>query len=247
MGPYGEADAVRRALQHMHEHNPKQFGDAKTKRLPDVLIPGQWAIEAKIIRPFGDNGIPAEHWSENILHPYPGNTSSLGDCLKLLNSSLSERKGILVFGYEHSPAQIPLDPAILSFELLASEIINVSLSPRVERRVKNLCHPIHQVLRVFMGTPAARNRVRTSRVYGSASRCRQSGGRPKSNTEKLKFRNAQSEAHAVVRHGESVLGRIGGGRSEVGESKRGNYLTPKLVHDSERASRGKTDARLFAG
>jgi hypothetical protein len=149
VGPYGEADAVRRALQHMREHNPKQFGEAKTKRLPDILIPGQWAIEAKIIRPFGDNGIPAEHWSENILHPYPGNTSSLGDCLKLLNSGLAERKGILVFGYEHSPAQIPLDPAILSFELLASEIINVSLSPRIERRVQDLCHPIHQILRVF--------------------------------------------------------------------------------------------------
>jgi hypothetical protein len=149
VGPYGEADAVRQALQHMREQRPDLFADAKTKRLPDVLIPGRWAIEAKIVRPFGDNGLPAEHWSENILHPYPGNTSSLGDCMKLLQSGLPERKGIIVFGYEHAQAVVPLDPAIRSFELLATQIIQVKLSPRIERRVEDLIHPVHRVLRVF--------------------------------------------------------------------------------------------------
>jgi hypothetical protein len=149
VGPYGEADAVRRALQHMRDVNPQLFGNARTKRLPDILIPGQWALEAKIIRPFGDNGLPAEHWSENILHPYPGNTSSLGDCLKLLDSGLPERKGILVFGYEHTEARVPLDPAIRSFELLVTEIMRIRLSRKIDRRIEGLCHPVHQVLRVF--------------------------------------------------------------------------------------------------
>src|SRR6266702_123142 len=84
-------------------------------------MPFAWHF--KIIRPFGDNGLPAEHWSENILHPYPGNTSSLGDCMKLLQSGLPERKGIIVFGYEHAQAVVPLDPAIRSFELLAAQIV----------------------------------------------------------------------------------------------------------------------------
>ena len=149
VGPYGEADAVRRALQHMRDINPQLFGNARTKRLPDILIPGQWALEAKIIRPFGDNGLPAEHWSENILHPYPGNTSSLGDCIKLLQSGLPERKGIIVFGYEHATAVVPLDPAVRSFELLAAQIMQVKFTPRVERRIEGLIHPVHQVLRVF--------------------------------------------------------------------------------------------------
>ena len=149
VGPYGEADAIRRALEQMREVNPQLFGKVRTKRLPDILIPGQWALEAKIIRPFGDNGLPAEHWSENILHPYPGNTSSLGDCLKLLDSGLPERKGILVFGYEHTEARVSLDPAIRSFELLATGIMRIRLSRRIERRIEGLCHPVHQVLRVF--------------------------------------------------------------------------------------------------
>jgi hypothetical protein len=149
VGPYGEAQAVRLALQHMREHQPDLFSEARTKLLPDVLIPDKWALEVKIVRPFGDNGLPAEHWSENILHPYPGNTSSLGDCMKLLQSGLPERKGIIVFGYEHAQAVVPLDPAIRSFELLAGEIMQVKLTPRVERRIEGLTHPVHQVLRVF--------------------------------------------------------------------------------------------------
>jgi len=149
VGPYGEADAVRIALQHMQKRSPELFSSARTKRLPDVLIPGQWALEFKIVRPFGDNGLPAEHWSENILHPYQGNTSSLGDCMKLLQSGLPERKGIIVFGYEHTQAAIPLDPAIRSFELLAAQVMQINLTPRIERRIEGLIHPIHQVLRVF--------------------------------------------------------------------------------------------------
>src|SRR5262249_56022284 len=96
----------------MRAQSPEFFSEAKTKRLPDVLIPGSWALELKIIRPFGDNGMPAEHWSENILHPYPGNTSSLGDCLKLIGAGFPERKGVVIFGYHHSPPQISFDPPI---------------------------------------------------------------------------------------------------------------------------------------
>jgi hypothetical protein len=149
VGPYGEAEAIRLALQHVRTQAPELFSEARTKRMPDVLIPGQWALEFKIIRPFGDNGLPAEHWSENILHPYAGNTSSLGDCIKLLQSGLPERKGIIVFGYEHATPIVPLDPAVRSFELLAVQIMQVKLTPRIERRIEGLIHPMHQVLRVF--------------------------------------------------------------------------------------------------
>jgi hypothetical protein len=88
-------------------------------RSPDMLIPGQWAVEFKVARPFGDNGRPAKHWSENLPHPYPGNTSSLGDCLKLLSSELTERKAIMIFGFEHTPPRVSLDAAVRGFELLA--------------------------------------------------------------------------------------------------------------------------------
>ncbi len=149
IGPFGEADAVRAALAQLKAKHFHRYGEAVTKRLPDLLIPGAWALELKIIRPFGDNGKPAEHWSENVLHPYSGNTSSLGDCLKLLESDLPVRKAVVIFGYEHSPPQVRLDPAIAAFELIASKVVGVRLGPRAHARRDGLVHPVHQVLRVF--------------------------------------------------------------------------------------------------
>ncbi|PYL10288.1 MAG: hypothetical protein DME33_01670 [Verrucomicrobia bacterium] len=69
--------------------------------------------------------------------------------MKLLQSGLPERKGIIVFGYEHTQAVVPLDPAIRSFELLAAQVMQVKLTARIERRIEGLIHPVHQVLRVF--------------------------------------------------------------------------------------------------
>jgi hypothetical protein len=47
VGPYGEGEALRLAVQQMRTQSPKLFSEARTKRLPDVLIPGQWALEFK--------------------------------------------------------------------------------------------------------------------------------------------------------------------------------------------------------
>lgn len=149
IGPFGEADAVRAALAWLKTARPAMYEKAVTKRLPDLLIPGQWAVELKIVRPFGDNGLAAEHWSENALHPYPGNTSSLGDCVKLLASNLPERKAIVIFGFEHTPPKVLLEPTIRGFELLASQLLFLVLSPRHEAIRTGLRHPVHQQLRVY--------------------------------------------------------------------------------------------------
>ena len=107
------------------------------------------AIEIKLARPYGDNGKPAERWSENLLYPYPGNTSSIGDCLKLLGSGFTERKAIVVIGYEHSPPNIPLEPAVRGFELLARDVFRLHLSDRVEVLVTGLVHPSHQRVTIY--------------------------------------------------------------------------------------------------
>jgi hypothetical protein len=150
VGPYGESEAVRAALSKLRRAKPSVYADAAIKRAPDLLIPREWAVEFKIVRPFGDNGLPAEHWSENLLHPYSGNTSSLGDCLKLLGSGFSERKAVIIFGYEHTPPRIALDASIRGFEVLAREVMGLRLTARVEEFRDGLIHPVHQQLRVFV-------------------------------------------------------------------------------------------------
>ena len=156
VGPLAEADAVSRALQHLKERiRPSAYANAAPRWYPnrrqkcDLVIPTRWAIEFKLIRPFGDNGVEAEHWSENVLHPYPGNTSSIGDCIKLAQSEFPERKAVVVFGYEHTPPQIDLAVAVRSFEVIAEQVLGIQLSIRNSAEFGQLIHPVHQQGKVF--------------------------------------------------------------------------------------------------
>ena len=112
-----------------------------------MALQHEQAIEFKIVRPFGDNGREAENWSVNLLHPYAGNVSLIGDAIKLSGLSGYRSKGLFVIGYEHDPPKIPLDPLFSLFELIAKTVMGISLGKRVEERRDQLVHPEHQVLR----------------------------------------------------------------------------------------------------
>ena len=147
VGPYGEPQLVKLIAQNLAEKRSQR--GAKTCRTPDVLIPNAWALEFKIVRPFGDNGVEAEHWSENLLHPYRGNVSAIGDAIKLLEFQGSERKGIIVLSYEHEPPKIDISVLISAFELICRELLKLPLSDRHSAVVKNCIHPVHQRATVY--------------------------------------------------------------------------------------------------
>lgn len=144
VGPYGEPQVVKKTLTYLLDTYPDRYAGAKTKRDPDIIIPGRWAIEIKIVRPYGDNGEIAEHWSQNLLHPYEGNVSAIGDALKLIQSNARERKGVLVFTYEHTPPTIDLSVLIECFELMAQQVLRIPLGTRYSAQLTDLVHPVHQ-------------------------------------------------------------------------------------------------------
>lgn len=148
VGPYGEPQLVKLIATQLNQL-PKYGNSVRTKRVPDLIIPNEWAIEVKIARPFGDNGKEAENWSVNLLHPYPGNVSTIGDCYKLQRHSGPERRAALVIGYEHAPPRIDLASLIESFEAIAKFVAQIRLSERIETRRTDLIHPVHQSVRVF--------------------------------------------------------------------------------------------------
>jgi hypothetical protein len=148
VGPYGEPQLLKLIAQHLNQ-SPIYFSKVVTKRTPDLLIPNEWALEFKIARPFGDNGKEAEDWSVNLLHPYPGNVSTIGDCFKLRELKCNEKLGVVVIGYEHNPPKICLDPLVEAFEAIANHVLDIHLSPRIEKRREGLIHPIHQTVRIF--------------------------------------------------------------------------------------------------
>jgi hypothetical protein len=148
VGPYGEPQVVKLLAEYLNQL-PKYREAVRTKRTPDLLIPGAWAMEFKIARPFGDNGRAAENWSVNLLHPYEGNVSTIGDCYKLAKLECAEKKAVVVIGYEHLPPKVSLTPLIESFEAVARYVAGIELSERVECRRDGLAHPVHQSVRVF--------------------------------------------------------------------------------------------------
>ncbi len=145
VGPYGEPQLLRAVAEYLNAL-PTYGGAARTLRTPDVLISGSWALEFKLARPFGDNGKEAENWSVNLLHPYEGNVSAVGDCLKLERLNGTERRAAIVIGYEHTPPRISLDPLLSAFEVVATSVAGIKLGPRVQVARKGLVHPVHQQL-----------------------------------------------------------------------------------------------------
>ena len=143
IGPFGEPQIVGMIAKRL---SAKGIA-AQTKRTPDLDIQHQWAIEFKIVRPFGDNGKEAENWSVNMLHPYAGNVSLIGDAIKLSKLDTYPNKGLFVIGFEHNPAKISLDPLIDSFESIAKQVMKIDLGDRIEQKRVELVHSEHQVVR----------------------------------------------------------------------------------------------------
>ena len=59
IGPFGEPQLVKEISRRLNRLNKGYY--TQTKRTPDLDVNGEWAVEIKIVRPFGDNGNVAEN------------------------------------------------------------------------------------------------------------------------------------------------------------------------------------------
>jgi hypothetical protein len=157
IGPHKENIARNLSLSYLQKQVSTAFmyKHASTKKYPasskmcDLVIPEKWAIELKLLRPFGDNDKEAEHWSSKIIHPYYGNKSAIGDMLKLLDSGFACRKAIILFAYEHSEPKIDQEITLKTFEMIASACHQVILGQRIMEERRDLVHPTFAVLKVI--------------------------------------------------------------------------------------------------
>ena len=155
IGPHREDVAIALALTLMKLGKPERYGTAVTGQCYpekstkcDLVLPTEWAIELKLVRPFYDNGTEDQYWVKNLLYPYAGHESAAGDAVKVRDSAFTTKTAVLIFGFEHMPAKIDLEPAITAFELIAREILGVCLGDRQHSRQIDLVHPVHRQLRV---------------------------------------------------------------------------------------------------
>jgi hypothetical protein len=159
IGPHPEEKAVSLALEELKGDSPERYAEASPRSYPssgrecDLVIPGGWAIEVKLARPYRDNGDVSPYWVKKVLSPYPddypGSRSAVGDCLKLAGSDFEERTALMVIGYEHDPPQIEVGTAIEALELTVEEVQGVHLGPRQESTVEDLVHEVFEQSTVY--------------------------------------------------------------------------------------------------
>jgi hypothetical protein len=102
-----------------------------------------WAMEVKMLRMLGDNGLPNDNMLMHIVSPFPEHRSALTDCKKLNASGLEGRKAVLIFGYECESR--PMELAIAAFEKLAG----LQLSQRCSASADGFVHPVHRRALVY--------------------------------------------------------------------------------------------------
>jgi hypothetical protein len=153
IGPHSESETITIALQEPFAG----FQDAHIEReVPYPAVPRSrcdliidddegWAIEIKLLRLLGDNGLKNDNMLMHILSPYPADHSALTDCTKLLQSGFEGRKAIVIIGYDYDA--FPLAPAVHAFELLAAH--EVTLRSTEAAAFDGLIHPVHQRGAVF--------------------------------------------------------------------------------------------------
>ena len=56
----------------------------------------------------------------------------------------TDRRGVVVVGYEHTPNKISLQPLIDAFEVVVTQVAKVRIGPRIHLVESGLCHPVHQ-------------------------------------------------------------------------------------------------------
>src|SRR5262249_27076371 len=148
IGPFGEEAAVRLTLDEMRIARPGVYDDARKLRYPganmtcDLAVGAdpEWAVEMKLARVGRENGTDEDTAVKKILSPYADDRSAVTDCMKLVASGFTSRKGILVYGFE-DPGR-PLAWLIDAFELIAAQ--HVTLGQPSEARFERLVHPIFQ-------------------------------------------------------------------------------------------------------
>lgn len=155
IGPFSEAVTVKLVMAELRQIHPDRYGThslevsyPESPRSKCDLCIGtaphwDWAIEIKMLRLLGDNGLPNDNMLMHILSPYPEHHSALTDCEKLTSSVLEGRKAILIYGYECK--QRPMERAVQAFERLAG----LRPSDRITADAEGLIHPVHQHARVF--------------------------------------------------------------------------------------------------
>lgn len=158
IGPHTEDQTVAMVMADLCQHSPASYRGAFSLQVPYPMTPrskldiafgagGHWSlcVEVKMLRLMGDNGLVNDNMLMHILSPYPAHRSAVTDTEKLLESSFTGEKALVIYAYEYP--KWPSLPAIQAFEALASR--RVSLESVASATNCGLVHPVHAGITVY--------------------------------------------------------------------------------------------------
>ena len=156
IGPFQEKKLIKLVTNEMKNQNQtyntilleERYPNLSKKKL-DIFWSNEkvnYYIEAKAMRRLRNNGTPEEFIMVDLLSPYEGDGSVLGDIKKLKNSGFEGEKVILIYGYDYD--EWPLDIAIDCFEVLAERHF-CKFKEKYKSKFNNLIHPHHKRGEVF--------------------------------------------------------------------------------------------------
>src|SRR2546422_2143717 len=131
IGPHSEDRAVDLILGELRTAAPQAYGSLvcrmpyeASRQTCDVVLAGEWMIEMKMARFYGDNNKPDDTSLKDLLSPFDVDRSALTDCTKLAAADGPARKAIVIYGFD-APSR-PLAVAIEAFETLARRLVQLS-------------------------------------------------------------------------------------------------------------------------
>src|SRR5262249_48565535 len=152
IGPHSEDRAVDLIVAEMrsmvsgnYRHLRCRVPYLGSRQTCDIVLAGEWMIEMKMARFYGDNNKPDDTSLKDLLSPFDVDRSALTDGAKLARTDGPERRAMVVYGFD-APGR-PLGLAIEAFETLAKRL--VQLGPRVTSSYSDLVHPVHREGAVF--------------------------------------------------------------------------------------------------
>jgi hypothetical protein len=142
-------DLIIAQMRSMHSQAYDRLGCripySGSRQACDIALPAEWLIEVKMGRFYGDNNKPDDTSIKDILSPFDVDRSAVTDCAKLVRIGGSERKAMIIYGFD-APNR-PLVTVINAFETLAER--SVTLGPRITATYADLVHPVHRQGAVF--------------------------------------------------------------------------------------------------
>ncbi len=117
----------------------------------DLLIDNSLVVEAKLLRPLGNNGQPnGANWYSKILYPFENVNSSYNDVRKLIESGFNCDKAIILLAHFNEDSRNMVESTVENYnDLISRDFPNIDFDFQSSIEFDDLVHPEMNILKIY--------------------------------------------------------------------------------------------------